>query len=190
MPHAPQLSAYAQAYRQAQAQAHALADPLTSAQFNWKPSPEAWSVGECVAHLNKVAERYVPAMEKAASAEAPQGAPPFRYGWASRLFIRAMRPEARSFPTVPAMKPPSSSAACSQIDKARALADLDAWTERYVGVVEEAEGVDLARVKMRSPFLWLLRLPLGAFLDATGQHALRHAAQAERVTLSNGFPKA
>ncbi len=190
MPQADQHHAYAEAYRRAQSDLHRLTDPLSDAQFNWKPSEKAWSVGECVVHLNKVAEGYVPALEKAVAAgDAPRAAPPFRYGWASRFFIRAVRPEARGFSTVPAMKPPEPGAAGrSQIDKARALAGLDAWTARYVGVVEASDGLDLARVKMRSPFLWLLRLPVGAFIEALGQHALRHTQQAERVTLRDGFP--
>lgn len=192
MPSADQLQTYAAAYRQAQQEAHRVADPLSETQFNWKPSAKAWSVGECMAHLNTVAAGYVPALEEAVVADdAPRGTPPFRYGWISRLFIRSVRPGGRAIPTATSMKPPEPSKADrSQIEKGRAMDGLDAWTDRYVAVIERAEGLDLARIKVRSPFMRLMRLPVGAFLDALGQHALRHVRQAERVTQHAGFPAA
>ena len=68
------------------------------------------------------------------------------------------------------------------------MASFDAYTERFIAVCEAADGLDLARIKVRSPFLKLLRLPLGAFLDAMGLHAIRHVQQAERVTQHPAFP--
>lgn len=183
-----QLQRYADVFRQSQERAHRLADPLSDDAFNWKPSAKAWSVGECLAHLNAMAERYVPVLAEAAAQEGPRGTGPFRYGWASRLFIRTMRPGGWSMPTAPNMAPPETTAAHSQIDKARALADFDGFADRFVAICAQAEGLDLTRIKVRSPFLPILRLPLGAWLDALGQHALRHAGQAERVAARKGFP--
>lgn len=183
----PQLQTYADQYRQSKDGAHRVADGLTPAQFNWKPSESEWSVGECLEHLNVIARSYVPAFERAASADAPRGTGPFTYGLLARLFIRSVRPGSRALPTAPAMDP-SDKGAVSSLDPARVLSEFDAMTERYVGVCGQLEGVDYSAVKVRSPFLALLRLPLGAMVDAMGLHALRHIQQAERVTQREGFP--
>lgn len=189
MPLAPQLQDYLADLRSAQQEVHAVADGLPADAFNWKPAPDAWSVGECVVHLNIVAEGYVPALEGALTDDAPRGAGPFRYGWVSRRFIDALRPGSRPIRTGRAMKPAPAEAARSHHDPAATLADFDRLTDRLATLVERADGLDVGRIRMRSPFLRPLRLPVGAFLEAIGQHALRHAGQARRVTEHPAFPR-
>ena len=145
-------------------------------------------MGECLVHLNTMAKGYLPLLETAAAAGAPRARGPFAYGPVARLFTHAVRPGSRALPTAPAMNPSSGAGTHSEIDKTRALASFDAYTERFIAVCEAADGLDLGRIKVRSPFLRLLRLPLGAFLDALGLHAIRHVQQAERVTHQPGFP--
>ncbi|HIG73139.1 MAG TPA: DinB family protein [Bacteroidetes bacterium] len=183
----PQLQTYADQYRQSQEEAHRVVAGLTPAQFNWKPSPSEWSVGECLEHLNVIARSYVPAFERAASAEAPRGSGPYSYGMLAKLFIRSVRPGSRPLPTAPAMNP-SEKGMASTLDPQRVLVEFDAMTERYVSACAQMEGLDYSAVKVRSPFLALLRLPLGAMVDAMGLHALRHVQQAQRVTQREGFP--
>lgn len=166
---------------------HALADPLSDEAFNWKPSPRSWSVAECIVHLNTIGKGYAPPLREAVQAS-PPGPGPVRYGFVSRRFIEAVRPGSRAIPTVGAMKPPATEGTRSAIDKARALAGLDRATAYLVAAVDAAAGKDLAAVKMASPFLKVLRLPVGAFLEAMSLHALRHTAQAERVAEAPGFP--
>ena len=183
----PQLQSYADAYRQSQADLHRIADGLSHEQFNWKPGPKSWSVGECVVHLNTMAKGYLPPMREALADDPPRADGPFTYGFIARKFTDAVRPGSRPIPTAGAMDP-TKKVDASGVDKARALAAFDGYTEDFVNVCREADGLDLARIKVRSPFLRLLRLPLGAFLDALGLHAIRHVAQAERVTQAPGFP--
>ena len=86
------------------------------------------------------------------------------------------------------MKPPPSDGARSAIDKASALARLDRTTDALVDVVDAAAGRDLAAVRVASPFLRLMKLPVGALVEALSLHALRHTDQAERVAAAPGFP--
>jgi len=177
----PQLTAYAAAFEEARTRLHAVADPLSDDAFLWKPSEKGWSVGECIVHINILAAGYQPALERAvADPAAPRAAGPFRYGPLSRLFINAQKPAGPKLPTAPAMEPPAADGRSATVDRARAMAGLDAQTDAYVGICRAAEGLDLRRLRLRSPFLpvWF---SLGAYLDALGQHALRHTAQAERV---------
>ena len=168
-------------YLDARARLAALTDGLDGALFNHKPSHGSWSAGECVVHLNKLSKGYLPRLEAAAALDAPRADGPFHYGWVGRQFIDAVRPGARPIPTANAMKPPPADGRQSAVDAARALARFEADTDRYVAAVESAAGLDLAQIKLRSPFLPVLRLPLGVWLDALGQHAVRHVMQAERA---------
>lgn len=183
----PQLQEYADHFRQAQADAHRVADGLTDEQFNWKPSEKGWSVAECIAHLNVVAEAYLPVFQAKISEGGPSGNGPYTYGFVSRMFTNAVRPGSRPIPTGNPMNP-NKGGQRSGFDKESTLATLDRTTDEYVAVCEALEGMDYSAMKVRSPFLSLMRLPIGAFVDAMGLHAIRHAQQAERVTQSPEFP--
>ncbi|MEL6614634.1 MAG: DinB family protein [Bacteroidota bacterium] len=182
------LSSYAAHYDASRSDLHRIADGLSDEAFNWKPSPRSWSVGECVVHLNTIAKGYLPELERLASADAPRGDAPFRYGWLAGRFIGAVSPGSRAIPTGGPMKPPKTSGERSEIDQARALSSFDGYTDRYLAVCDDASGLDLQAIQMRSPFLKLMKLPLGAFIEALGLHAVRHVQQAERVTQRPGFP--
>ena len=169
-------------YLDAQRRLHALADAIDDDAFNRKPTPKSWSAGECVVHLNKMAKGYLPVFEEVVAQPQPQATGPFRYGWVSRKFIDAVRPGSRPIPTGGAMKPSASDDAHqSGVDRERALARFDQDVDRYLAVIEASEGMDLARIKVRSPFLPILKLPLGAFIEAMGVHSIRHVEQAERA---------
>lgn len=182
-----QLAAYRAGFADSRDRLHRLADPLSDGAFNWKPSANAWSIGECIVHLNKVGRAYVPPMLEAVRA-APPGEGPFRYGWLSRTFIEAVRPGSRRIPTGGPMKPPRTNGTQSDIGRARVFAGLDTMTDGFLQVLDLAAGKDLAAVKIRSPFLSVMRLPVGAFIEAMSLHSVRHTEQAERVARAPGFP--
>ncbi len=168
-------------YVEARTRLDALTEGLTPEAFNRKPAPDSWSAGECVVHLNTLAKGYLPHLEAAVGEGAPRGEGPFRYGWLARTFVNSVRPGSRALPTSPAMKPPAAADRQSDIDMERALGRFRADIDRFLDVIDRADGLDLAKIKVRSPFLKLLKLPLGAALDALGLHALRHVMQAERA---------
>jgi hypothetical protein len=191
MPLSPQLRQYRDTFLVAQAQAHRLATPLSHDRINWKPDARTWSVAECLQHLNIVAEGYLPAMEEAAAdPDAPRGTAPFRYGLLGRLFVWLMRPDGFKMPTIPSMAPPKTTGTQSHLDEEAVLAAFDAQTERFVALIDTAHerGLDLRRTTVVEPYLPLFRLALGALVEALGQHAVRHVAQAERVTDDLRFP--
>lgn len=177
----PQLQSYADTFAEAHRRLHALAGGVGDDEFNRKPSATAWSAGECVVHLNKTAKAYLPVLEAALGPDAPRGDGPFAWGWAARRFVEAVRPGSRPIPTFGGMKPPRPAGLRSDVDRARAVARFDADAARWLALCERAEGADLGRVRVRSPFFPLLKLPAGAFLEAMGLHALRHVGQAERA---------
>ena len=185
------LDRYAAAFEASRGRVHALADGLSDAAFNWKPSPRAWSIGECLVHLHVIAEAYEPYFTEAFAAAPPRPArpAPLRPGLLGSLFVTSVRPGSPRLPTFPSMKPPPTDGLRSHIGPADALAAFDADTDALVHAVEQARATDAGRVRVREPFLPQVRLPLVAFLDGLGQHALRHTAQAERVAAAPDFPR-
>lgn len=184
------LDGYAAALRSSRDRAHALADGLADDRFNWKPAPDAWSVGECLVHLNVIAAAYEPYFDEdlRGAPPRPDRPAPLRYGLLGGLFVRAVRPGSRPMKTFRPMKPPPAVGTRSALDRGRVLADVDRHTDALLAVVERARRVDAGRVRVREPYAPFVRLPLVAFLDGLGQHALRHVGQAERVVAHPAFP--
>ena len=186
----PQLQKYADAYAESLAIVRTVVEPLSDEQFNWKPNEKVWSVGECLQHLNLVGAGYVPVLEKAASVGHPKASGPFTYGWLSRQFTEAVSPtNRRKLKAMGKMKPKSQRASRSTLNKQEVLAEFEHITNGFLRAVRQSDGLDLRSIKVSSPFLKILRLPLGAFLDALGQHAIRHVQQATRITQMERFPK-
>lgn len=183
-----QLEQYAKTYLEARERARSLVGPLSEAQFNWKPGTDRWSVGECVYHLNVISQAYLPVLQEAVASAERGVTGPFGYGWLSRKFISAVKPGSKPTRTTGAMKPPPAEASRSGLARAETLTAFEDLMLEFADVVRDSEGIDLAAVKVRSPFLWILRLPVGTFLEALGLHALRHLDQAMRVTQEVGFP--
>lgn len=185
----PQVLLYAEVHQTSRTEAHRVAGSLSDAQFNWKPTPATWSVAEGLVHLNRVADAYLPSLEAAVERAKYRAPGPFAYGFLATKMIEGVQPGGPALRTGSSLDP-SEGGARSAFERDAVLATFDAYVQQYVAVCQRAAGIDLARVKVRYPFMRLLRLPLGAFLQITGLHALRHIAQAERVTQRPGFPKA
>ena len=56
--------------------------------------------------------------------------------------------------------------------------------------LEAADGVALDEVRVRSPFVPLIRMDLGTAFTVIAAHQRRHLWQAEQVAAEEGFPAA
>src|ERR1041385_5806406 len=103
-------------------------EPLSEAQFAWRPGPDRWSAGECLDHLaitsGLILDRVRPALERA-RAEGIKGEPPFAYGWLGGWFVRTMEP-----PGSRGMRSPPNFLPSAQAPKPAVLG-------RFVAVQEE-----------------------------------------------------
>jgi len=165
---------------------------LTREQFNWRPAPGTWSIGECLNHLNIVCEIDLAPIREAIEdgrARGITGRGPFSYGFlAKRLIASQSLPVKKKF-KAPAvyLPPPDADPATTIAEYRRANAEL-----RKLAV--SAEGLDLARLKTDMPALPallrpFLKMPLGARLAMLATHNHRHLWQAEQVRLNQQFPR-
>jgi hypothetical protein len=168
------------------AEARGIVEALSEPQYRWRSAPQRWSVGEHLAHLPVASWQYLIPMRatmKAAREQGVLGREPFRYGWLGGRFVRSMEPpprfRVRTFRTLlPA----------SDVARERALADFDGAQDAIVAAAMEADGLDLARVRMRSPFVKWMKLSLGHAFGVLLAHNRRHFWLMREVIANPAFP--
>jgi hypothetical protein len=164
---------------------------LSANQFNWRPQPGQWSIGECVSHLNIVNAGDLAPLQDAIQtgrARGRTGQGPFQYGFLSRKFISDMDP-----PVKRKFKAPQSYTPPPHADPSQAISEYRRVSSELRRLALSANGLDLARVKTALPALppplrWFIRMPLGARLTLLTTHDRRHLWQAEQVRTHPEFP--
>ena len=167
-------------------QAKILTQGLSEAQFNWRPAPNAWSVEECLAHLTMVGQTEVRLIEQAIQTGRTNGITgkgPFRYGWLERTILRQTEPPVRRRFSAPRRFRPIHGQPVTAI-----LPTFLHVQRQFAQLAAQAEGLDLARVKVPTPMRRLLKFSLGTTLAQAAAHERRHLEQARRVRQDPGFP--
>ena len=139
-----------------------------------------WSAAQCLEHLNLTSEAMLPRVEAGleqarrlagqARERRPRRDP---VGWLLAL---------GSGPRVWwRLRTPAAFAPSPQLDPAAVVDRFRRLQDRWLHVVEAAEGLPLDRVKIRSPFDARVSYNLLSALDVAAAHQERHLAQAERA---------
>ena len=177
----PELAAYSARFRENREIADRIAGGLTISRFNWRPAPDRWSVAQCLVHLNVSAELYAARMEAAIRRgrdDGLLGSGHFEYGAFSRWMLRAVDPANRHKSRSPAKFVPSPAETCRP---AEVLGNFHAAGTRWEELLRGADGLHLARIKVRSPAVPLVSFSLGALFAIQAAHERRHLLQAEDV---------
>lgn len=176
-----QLAHYRQQFLDRKEETKRLTDGVPDDVLRARPSPEAWSVAECLDHLNTAGwmllERMEPIMAEA-HRTGPFAEPPFEYGIISRLFVRAMEPDAFLSLSSPAAYEPGSP---GTLHPHEVVVEFLALQDDLAGCITQARGLDLRRIRVPSPAIPFVRISLGAWFEAAEAHERRHLAQARRT---------
>jgi hypothetical protein len=182
-----ELADYTRQVAEVKDQAAALLRGLNDVQYNWRPVLGSWSIAQCVAHIVLTDEIYLPVLEKCvvdARARGLLGTGPFHHGQLGNWFVRSMdAPAKRRFKNPKQITPPEEQML------AAGLANFNLIHDRVPLLVDQADGVNLARAKFRSPFSKLLKLSLGQGIAVMLAHARRHLWQASEVRKRPDFAK-
>ncbi|HEY1758745.1 MAG TPA: DinB family protein [Bryobacteraceae bacterium] len=165
---------------------------LSREQFNWRPEPGRWSIGQCISHLNIVNGLDITPVRDAIEsgrARGLTGEGPFHYGFLASKVIAGLEPPVtkKKFQAPEVYFPPD------QTEPESAIAEYTRVCAELRKLAVSANGLDLARVKTKLPaHPWVLRLlmqmPLGARLTLFTTHNRRHLWQAEQVRNHANFP--
>jgi hypothetical protein len=167
--------------------ADALVAGLTDDQFAWKPTPQAWSIAQCIDHLNVTARLYLLQLDEGIANAIRQGlygGGPFVYWWFARMFVRMLEPPPRLRVKTPALFQPPAERPRREI-----MAAFRAYQVQYIDRLRQANGLDLARARVRSPAASWIFLPLGSGFAAMIAHERRHLWQAKQVMQAPEFPR-
>jgi hypothetical protein len=183
---APEVDDYRQEFERLAGEADALVAPLTEEQFNWNPSPGAWSIAECIDHLNVTARVYLPRIDEGI-AEAVRrglyGEGPFTHDLVGRWFVRLMEP-----PAGIRIKAPSTFQPPPRRSRSEIMAGFRAYQVQFVDRLRQASGLDLRRAKVHSPTSPWIKISLNSGFALMAAHERRHLWQAQRVLSAPGFP--
>jgi len=180
---APQLDRVTVELAEARRRAHAMTAPLTDEQWRTCPARNEWSVAECLIHLNLTSRAFLPRIREAIHRGRELGlGSTGRYrrdlvGWfvywitEPSLRFRINVRTKTTAPFVPAGVEPRD----------RVLAAFDTLQEQLVACVSEADGLDLGRLRIVSPFDSRLKYNLYSCLTIIAAHQRQHLAQVERV---------
>lgn len=154
---------------------------LDKTQLNSKPSPQVWSIGQCLDHLIIIGRKYIPAMartiEKAERQQLFATAMP-EHGWVGRRMLKSVHPDnKKKTKTFRFLKPREGTISTDII---RRFSDM---MEEQVALMEKVRdrGVDLNHTKLRMPTLPVLNVRLGECFEYLTAHEERHMKQAERM---------
>jgi hypothetical protein len=184
---APEVEDLRRQFERISAEADAIVTPLSDHQFNWRPASEAWSVAECIEHLNVTARMYLPKLDQGiadAIRRGRYGEGPFRYSWLGRCFVRIQGP-----PVKFRIKAPKSFHPGPTRSRAEIMAAFRAYQVQYIDRLRQANGLDLARASVSSPAAAWLRFSLGSGFELMAAHERRHLWQARNVTAHPQFPR-
>lgn len=182
----PQLQEMiAEADRQRE-QVTALLDALDDQAFSRRAGPGRWSVGEQIAHVALTDRPYLAAIEAAlreGRARDRRSGGPFKGGMLGNWFARALEPPPRRrLRTRPDLMPPPG------LERHAVRDDFAACRRELAATIASAADLDLDRIKIRSPFLSLLKMPVFSAFHVLLAHGRRHIWNATR-TLEQGFPE-
>ena len=170
------LAALSQATRQLLATVHTEFLPLELAQLNQQPAPGAWSILECLEHLNRYSRYYNPRLAQALAQPAPAAETEVGYSWLGRQFIGLMAPgNPKKAKTLQRMNPRGS-----RLGR-EVLAEFTQQQEQLLELLARAQPADLNRKAVPVEFLKLLKMRLGETFEFVVLHEQRHVQQALRA---------
>jgi hypothetical protein len=175
----PEIEDFRRQFEALTIEADALVARLSDAEFSWRPSPDQWSIGECIDHLNAVARAYLPVLDDGiadAIRRSLYGSGPFRYNWIGRLHVFLTRPDSWVRGRAQRLFLPAPSRSRQEV-----MAAFRAYQVQYVDRLRQCNGLDLSRARTASPVWRWLPIPLGSAFALLIVHERRHLAQAQRV---------
>jgi hypothetical protein len=167
-------------------EARDVVDGLSDTQLNWKPSPDKWSIAQCLEHLTAASSGFNPyfvdALARGRQRFTTASAPMYQPSFMGRWLIKHVEPESLRKLRAPKIFKPSAS------NVRNALDNFLEQQKAFVKFVSETNGIDYNRTRLRSPVTPLVRYSLADAYVITVSHEQRHLQQARRVRETPGFP--
>jgi hypothetical protein len=182
-----ELEQYRRQFMAVKDEAEILLSNLTPEQFNWCSQPGSWSIAQCIDHLNVTGKIYGATVdEKIAEARTQQlfSQGPFPGKWLDNLFVRSLEPPVKRKFKAPKQFIPQVDKPLDAVSKEFMLLQ-----EQFLTRLQNANGLDLGRIKVASPVSKFLKMRLLGVFGLIAAHERRHLWQAQQVLQHPNFPR-
>lgn len=146
-------------------------------ELNFRTSENSWSALECLEHLNRYGNFYIPEITRRISASKTAVQPIFTSGILGNYFANSMLPKEKlnTMKTFKNMNPIHSQLNKSTVD------EFISQQHQILELLEKAKNIDLSRTKTGISISSWIKLKLGDTFRFVINHNVRHLVQAERV---------
>lgn len=146
-------------------------------ELNARESEDRWSVLECLEHLNRYGDFYLPEIERRMNNASKGSSPVFRSSWLGEYFAKSMLPREKlnTMKTFSNMNPMGSRLGREALDR---FIEQQHTTLR---LLHNAGSVNLNKVKTSISISKWIKLKLGDTFRVMIYHNQRHREQAQRV---------
>jgi hypothetical protein len=180
----PQLDAIVAQLEAAQHRFHQLEARTPEAMWGKRATPDSWSIGECIAHLNLTSKAYIPLLRFALEIDNRVHKPPKHYrrdpmGW---LLYWTMG-ELPRFAGIRfgRVKTTSEFVPAATLVREMVVAEFNTFQHELVMLTHRAEQRDIEKLRIISPFSPRISYNVYSCLAMLPRHQNRHLAQAENV---------
>src|SRR6185369_2353300 len=155
-------------------------------QLNWKPSPESWSIAQCLEHLIISHNSYFSSLEKITEGNYKMSSwekySPFTR-LCGRLLIDQLKEQVKTKRKAPKKIQPTSGKANLDI-----IEVYQKNLERFLTLISNCRSIDLDKTIITSPTISIVTYNLRDAFQFLLQHEHRHINQAIRVKQNENFP--
>lgn len=159
---------------------------LSSEQFNWKPNPDKWSIGQLIEHLNLTTEPYFPNIDAALTTGYKAGflaRLPFPSRYLGKMISKMTTVETtKPMKTVKLFTPSSSTIDHAVIDR------FISNGEKLKTHIGKATSLDTKKILVPSPAAAIISFSLHELLELHVNHFDRHINQAINLMNMPEFP--
>ncbi len=155
----------------------------SDSKLNWKQNESSWSVLECIEHLNRYGEFYIPEISLRIAQATHPSVPIFKSNWLGSYFSNAVsyKEKLNKMKTFATMNPNNS------VLNRAVLNTFLIQQQQLQSLLEQAKKVHLDKTKTAISISKFIKLKLGDTFRVVIYHNQRHIKQAEKVLeLSQG----
>lgn len=155
---------------------------LPLAELNAREDEGRWSVLECLEHLNRYGDFYLPEIESRIESAKPSAGGVFKSTWLGEYFAKTMLPveHMKTMKTFKSMDPMGSDLNQETLDR------FIEQQHHLMRLLHNAKRVDLNKVKTGISISKWIKLRLGDTFRVVIYHNERHKAQANTVMKNTG----
>ena len=150
---------------------------LSEKELNFKINKDNWSILECIEHLNRYGDFYLPEIKNSIQTSRKPKEDEFKSGLLGNYFAKSMLPKDKlnKMKTFKSMNPNGSNLDKSVLDK------FINQQKTLLELLEQAKTVSLTKTKTGISISKWIKLRLGDTFRVVIYHNLRHVIQAKKV---------